>query len=116
MRLAPSSGKWRSLNLRINLALSLASFALGVVVNRVPLPSASGAERELVSGALPTASSSMAPAAPAMGVGVHPALAEQVQPAEAPHGVAKTKVVDAEPSWSRLAGRAQSWTAAVRAD
>jgi S1-C subfamily serine protease len=123
MRLAPSSNKWRrfcGLNLGINLALSLASFALGIVVSRVPLPSASGAERELMSGAL-AASPLLASATPgAAGVAAHPSP-ELVQPvpslvAEAPHAAAKAKAVEAEPSWSHLAGRAQSWTAAVRAD
>jgi len=135
MRLAPSSSKWRrfcGLNLGINLALSLASFALGVVVSRVPLPSASGGERELVSGALTSAATlATAPAAasatsgagvaPTAGVSTHPAPAELAQPApsalaEVPHDAARARAAEAEPSWARLAGRAQSWTAAVRAD
>jgi len=36
--------------------------------------------------------------------------------AEVPRGTAKGKAAEPEPSWSRLAGLAQSWTAAVRAD
>jgi len=125
MRLAPSSTKLRNfgyLNLGTNVVLSLASFVLGVVVSRTPLPSANGAERELVSGAALSTSSSgassgVAPAAVLSPAITPPQLGQPVANAvaETPRGT-KGKTPEPEPSWSRLAGRAQSWTAAVRAD
>jgi len=98
--------------LAINIALSLASFALGaVVVSQPPLASdARGAERELVSGALVPARTSATGVQPA---GVQPAPAVLSAPGDAARG-ARTR--EAQPSWSQLAARAQSCTAAVRAD
>jgi S1-C subfamily serine protease len=114
MRLAPSGSKFGSVfgsrGFGINVALSLASFALGAVVSRSPLSSvASGAERELVSGA----------SAPLIAqAAVLPLPGAQVSvPASTPVEAARGKSAkEAEPSWSQLAARAQSWTAAVRAD
>jgi S1-C subfamily serine protease len=98
--------------LAINVALSLASFALGaVVVSQPPLAGdARGAERELVSGALVPARVSAAGVQP---VGVQPAPAAL---SAAPEAVRGARIKEAQPSWSQLAARAQGCTAAVRAD
>jgi S1-C subfamily serine protease len=83
--------------------------------SRAPLAAASGpSERELVSGAVASAataaaSGTEAPASVARDA-ARPAMAE-----EAPRTI-KSKTADPEPTWAQVAARAQSWTAAVRAD
>ncbi|MEO8177497.1 MAG: trypsin-like peptidase domain-containing protein [Deltaproteobacteria bacterium] len=130
MRLATSSNKIGSVlgsrGFGINVALSVASFVLGAVVSRPPLSAAaSGAERELVSGAS-TLLVNNAVGVPS--VGSQPVGSQPVgQPASAgaPPVAANAALEgrrgarakeEAEPSWSQVAARAQSWTAAVRAD
>src|SRR5262245_41230339 len=94
----------RLATLGITLGFSLASFALGLSVGRLPLAGVSNAaERELVAGA---AAGREAPPAPA---------AREPAPVVAASKAAP-KPVDAEPSWQRVAAGAQSWTAAIRAD
>jgi S1-C subfamily serine protease len=109
MRLATSRRR-SHLQLGINVALSLASFTLGALVCRAPLSAASGkSERELVSGAVASAPSEAAAAL--AGPGQARAAAAEDAPRALEH-----KNADSEPSWARVAARAQSWTAAVRAD
>src|SRR5215471_9011509 len=114
MRLATSRGR-SNLQFGINVALSLASFTLGVMVSRAPLSAASGpSERELVSGAVASApvANSGADTAPATaGRGERAASAAEETPR-----AAKSRNADPEPTWAQVASRAQSWTAAVRAD
>jgi S1-C subfamily serine protease len=94
----------RLATLGMSLGFSLASFALGLCVGRLPLAVGSNAgERELVAG---EAAGREAPPPPA---------AREPAPVVAASKVAP-KSVDAEPSWPRVATRAQSWTAAIRAD
>jgi len=112
MRPATSRGR-SNLQLGINVALSLASFSLGVMVSRAPLAAAIGpSEKELVSGAVVSAAPAVsgAEASPVAATGEARALAATE---EAPHAV---KNADSEPTWAQLAARSQSWTAAVRAD
>lgn len=115
MRLATSRGRF-NVQLGINVALSLASFTLGAVVSRAPVSAASGpSERELVSGAVASvaSASSAAEAAPAA---AEPGKVRAVAAADEAPRAARNKNADSEPTWAQVAARAQSWTAAVRAD
>src|SRR5690348_2998026 len=115
MRLATTRRR-SNLQFGINVALSLASFTLGVMVSRAPLSAASGpSEKELVSGAVASVATvaSAAEAAPTAAT-EHEARAATAAE-EAPHAT-KNKNTEAEPTWAQIASRAQSWTAAVRAD
>ena len=110
MRLATSRRR-SNLQLGINVALSLASFTLGAMISRAPLSAASGAsERELVSGAVASAAGEAAPSLAAT------SERRAAAPADEAPRVAKSKSAEAEPTWAQVAARAQSWTAAVRAD
>lgn len=116
MRFATSGMKSRSLgtSFGVNVALSLASFVLGVVVSRAPRGAvAEGAERELVSGASAPPSGAAVRAAGVEPAGVQPVAATASAAVDVARG---TRSKEAEPSWSQLAARAQRWTAAVRAD
>src|SRR5262245_24833571 len=118
----------RLATLGINFGFALASFALGLGLGLSPRSVGSSVpEREFVSGA--AAREALAPAAAVAPAAVAPAAVAPaaVAPAVAAPAVAEPRhapagskpeadAADAELSWQRLAGRAQSWTSAIRAD
>lgn len=107
----------------IQFGLLLSAFGVGLFCGRGTPASAAGDERELMAGAgLQGQSSVVAASAVAGALGAVPAASASVERNAAPARAGKSKKTEepkerAEPpSWSRVAARAQSWTAAVRAD
>ncbi|MEY4550555.1 MAG: hypothetical protein RL685_6750 [Pseudomonadota bacterium] len=107
----------------IQFGLLLSAFGVGLFCGRGTPASAAGDERELMAGdglqAAPSAiAASSAVAAALAAVPAASAAERATQPARAAKNKeSKEPKERAEPpSWSRVAARAQSWTAAVRAD
>jgi S1-C subfamily serine protease len=123
----------RLASLGIQVGLLVSAFGVGLFCGRQTPAVAAVQERELMAGAAVAAPAAAAPALAAGALAaVAPVSPEEVQAAEAPaersaapaRSGSKSKEAkeskepkEREPlSWSRVAARAQSWTAAVRAD